>query len=606
MIFKSSATSQTDSQFEGGLIVAQAKYLRENLYVANVGTTAIILLMTYFFWGEDLAVELTIWIVGGVLSCACRSALMYFYRSPNCFEGRPEVAKLYLHLYTMATSIAGLTFAWGWLTFVPYLSSYEQLIYLLSIVALLFGGLFAYSPYFPAYIGFSSTAFWLSPLFLTYSSEIYITGLTFGIWLISLVSTMFAYRFSNTFKTNRSLEFNIYKLLSEVTKNRDEAISANLAKSRFLASVSHDLRQPMQAVSLSLNTLQQLILYKLGGEKSQQMVEENLAGLQHSVQYLNSMFEALLDISRLDSGVLNVQMEYQPIDHLFKSMEYEYFKIAQEEGVQFKASVPPEFQTYQVNTDIHLLERLLRNLITNAIRYTPTGGVRLAARVKGKHLDIRIVDTGLGIPVEMRSKVFEEFTQIHSGMSKDKNVGMGLGLAIARRLSGLIGTTIRLSTHKGIGSVFAFKLKFKKLPALRASELVKSVGEIKNSIENLLILIVDDDPKILQATKVMLELYGAEVIAGDSSDSVIQQAVFNPRIPNLILSDYRLVEETGLECIERIRHEYNVFIPAVIITGNTAPEELGVLKKAGFQVLYKPINPDMLLELIAGETSKLS
>lgn len=177
-------------------------------------------------------------------------------------------------------------------------------------MALLFGGLFSYSPFLPAYIAFSSTALWLSPLVLDFAKDAYAAGLAFGIWLISLVSTMFAIRFSTSFKTNKQLELNVLRLLSEVTQKRDEAIDANLAKSRFLASVSHDLRQPMQAVSLSLNTLQQLILKKAGGEKAQQLVENNLTGLQHSVQYLNAMFEALLDISRLDAGALNVKLQF--------------------------------------------------------------------------------------------------------------------------------------------------------------------------------------------------------------------------------------------------------------------------------------------------------
>lgn len=158
---------------------------------------------------------------------------MIAYREKSCFEKRPELAKKYLYLYALSTLLAGSAFGYGWLVIVPHLSLYEQLIYLLSIIALLFGGLFAYSPYFPAYIAFSASALWLAPLLLDYTSEIYMTGLAFGIWLIALVSTMFAFRFSSTFKVNKELEFNVYKLLSEVTQKRDEAVSANLAKSRF-------------------------------------------------------------------------------------------------------------------------------------------------------------------------------------------------------------------------------------------------------------------------------------------------------------------------------------------------------------------------------------
>jgi len=605
MIFQSAEPPAFNDELENGLLIAQANYLRANLYVANVGTTSVILLLAYFFWGEDLSEDLTIWLAGGLISALARCALMYFFRDSECFREKPRLAKRYLHLYTLATLIAGCTFGWGWLAVVPHLSSYEQLIYLLSIVALLFGGLFAYSPFFPAYIGFSATAFWLSPLLLNYSSEIYITGLAFGIWLISLVSTMFAYRFSNAFKTNRSLEFNIYKLLSEVTQKRDEAVSANLAKSRFLASVSHDLRQPMQAVSLSLRSLQQLILYKAGGEKSQQLVEENLAGLQHSVQYLNAMFEALLDISRLDAGALNVKIEFMEIETLFKSLEFEYTKIAQQEGLEFELNIPKNFDSYQVKVDIHLLERLLRNLITNAVRYTPKGSIRLAARVKDKMLDIRVVDTGLGIHRDMRNKIFDEFTQARNPLSKDKNVGMGLGLSIAKRLSNILGTKIRLHSYEGIGSVFAFKLPMRRrVGAAIPAQTPSAPSSHLDVINGALLVVIDDDQKICEATKTMFELHGAEVITADSGDSAIQAMVFSSRLPDLIVSDYRLIGETGLEAVNQIREEFNFDIPAIIVTGDTAPKELNLLKQAGMEVFYKPVPADDLLLAIARNMNK--
>ena len=581
-------------------MIAQAEYLRANLYVANVGTTSIILLLSYFFWGDDLAGDLIIWILAGLLSAAMRGALMYLYQGVDCFKGKPQSAKRYLYLYALATITAGATFGLGWLTIVPHLSSYEQLIYLLSIVALLFGGLFAYSPYFPAYIGFSATAFWLSPLLLNFTSEIYITGLAFGIWLISLVSTMFAYRFSGAFKINRTLEFSIYKLLSEVTQKRDEAVSANLAKTRFLASVSHDLRQPMQAVSLSLNTLQQLILRKAGGERTQQMVEDNLTGLQHSVQYLNAMFEALLDISRLDAGALSVKIEFHEIETLLKNLEYEYSRLANQEGLRFELSLPKNFSKMQVKVDAHLLERLLRNLITNAVRYTPKGGIRVAVRSRDNSVDIRVVDTGIGIAPEMRAKIFDEFIQVRNPLSKDKNVGMGLGLSIAKRLTGILGTQIRLHSHQGLGSVFAFNL-----PAKRAfGSIAKASGATQvnsglESIEGSLLVVIDDDPKICEASKTMLELHGADVIVAESGDSAIQAMIFSSRLPDLILSDYRLIGETGLECVKKIRDEFNHDIPAVIVTGDTAPQELNLLKQAGMEILYKPVAAETLLAAIA-------
>jgi hypothetical protein len=222
--------------------------------------------------------------------------------------------------------------------------------------------------------------------------------------------------------------------------------------------------------------------------------------------------------------------------------------------------------------------------------------VRLAARFAGDSIDIRVVDTGLGVPVLMRSRIFDEFVQIRSPLAREKNVGMGLGLSIAKRLSGLLGSTIRLSTHASLGSTFSFKLPVKR--SVRVNPVPRSSLNEHAGVERLnhtLVVVVDDDPKICDATKMMLELYGAQVIIAESGDAAVQALIFSPRMPDLILSDYRLIDETGLECIEKIRSEFNEDIPAIIITGDTAPEELKLLQNAGLETLYKPVPADTLL-----------
>jgi CheY-like chemotaxis protein len=308
------------------------------------------------------------------------------------------------------------------------------------------------------------------------------------------------------------------------------------------------------------------------------------------------MFEALVSISRLDASALTINIEYQEIDTLFKNLEYEYKKIAEQEHLKFEIAVPPTFNQYLVKTDIHLLERLLRNLITNAIRYTPKGGVRLAARLAAESIKIRVVDTGLGVPLSMRSRIFDEFVQIRSPFAREKNVGMGLGLSIAKRLSRLLGSGIHLSTHAGLGSTFSFTLPMKKSAVVNPAQKRSVEGYVGlERLDQTLLVVIDDDPMICDATKMMLELYRAEVITAESGDAAIQALIFSPRSPDLILSDYRLIDETGLDCIEKIRSEFNEDIPAIIITGDTAPAELKLLKDAGLEILYKPVPADALL-----------
>jgi len=157
-----------------------------------------------------------------------------------------------------------------------------------------------------------------------------------------------------------------------------------------------------------------------------------------------------------------------------------------------------------------------------------------------------------------------------------------------------------LHTHEKFGSVFAFELPARRALTAAQQRLASSSGDaILDSINGAFIVVIDDDARICEATKTMLELHGAEVIIAESGESAIQKMIFNSRMPDLILSDYRLIEETGLECIEKIRNEFNEDIPAVIITGDTAPDELKLLKEAGMEILYKPVPADALLVSIA-------
>jgi CheY-like chemotaxis protein len=327
-------------------------------------------------------------------------------------------------------------------------------------------------------------------------------------------------------------------------------------------------------VSLTLNTLEQLLVRKAGGENTQRLIEDNLTGLQHSVEYLNSMFEALVSISRLDASALTINIEYQEIDTLFKNLEYEYKKVAEQEHLKFEIAVPPTFNQYLVKTDIHLLERLLRNLITNAIRYTPKGGVRLAARLADESINIRVVDTGLGVPPSMRSRIFDEFVQIRSPLAREKNVGMGLGLSIAKRLSRLLGSRIHLSTHGGLGSTFSFTLPMKKSAVVNPAQLRSVERHVGlERLDQTLLVVIDDDPMICEATKMMLELYGAEVITAESGDAAIQALIFSPRSPDLILSDYRLIDEV-------IERELLEVMPLTHIRGRTLTDTFVIVDEA--------------------------
>jgi CheY-like chemotaxis protein len=277
----------------------------------------------------------------------------------------------------------------------------------------------------------------------------------------------------------------------------------------------------------------------------------------------------------------------------------DYSNLAIAEGLKFELKLPKQFQIMEVSTDLNLLERLLRNLIVNAIRYTQVGGVRLSIVKRDKNLEFRIIDTGPGIEKSMRHRIFEEFFQV-PGSQKDilplsnTGRGIGLGLSISSRIAKRLKSDIRVHSHLKMGSVFSIMLPMRI--ALKYTQDVTSKGSKDNEPPvGIFVVLIDDDINILQSTRLLLETYKIEVLTGTSSHDVIQKLSHFENIPDLILSDWRLGTEDGLDCIAHIRDEFNENIPAILITGDTSIEHVNIFSESGLRIVHKPISGDNLM-----------
>jgi CheY-like chemotaxis protein len=405
----------------------------------------------------------------------------------------------------------------------------------------------------------------------------------------------------------------VLKLLNEVTVKHDEAVKATLAKSRFLASVSHDLRQPMHAINLYLSTLarsyeQQLALPN--DLHSIELVKTSIYSLKESTRYLNSMFESLLDISRLDAGAVRVDIRHVSLLKMLAQLEMDYTNLAAADGLRFELKLPKQFHVIEVYTDPNLLDRLLRNLISNAIRYTKSGGIRLSVVQMDKNLDFRIIDTGPGIEKSMRHRIFEEFFQVPGSQKEVSPVsntgrGIGLGLSISMRLARRLQSDIRVQSHLNIGSIFSIKLPMRY--ALKNSVETENFKYSDNTLpQGLFAVLIDDDVEILRSTRLLLETYDIEVLTGVSSQDVIQKLSLFEKVPDIILSDWRLGIEDGMECIAILRDEFNENIPAILITGDTSIEHVNMFNESGLRIIHKPISGDDLLNNIKETLNTLS
>ena len=599
------------------LLSAQAEYLRDSIGILNVGSTVICLLLAALCWGRGFDVEVLSWTALGMVATAVYLAAQFGLKKSNDSAQSGSLAQQILSGCVAAAVLSGVMFGWGWVTILPHLSVDEHTAFMLANLALLLWCLHVFSPYPPAFLVFASASLLPAVYTMAYAGDVanHRLGTTLGLSLVLLLSTVFALRSARAFKANLALQSRVFGLLEEVTATRDEAVSATQAKSRFLASVSHDLRQPMHSINLYLASMAghfKRVQANAADRSAQEGVHEGIKRLTDSTRYLNSMFESLLDISRLNSGTVGVDVRHTALHRMMSQLEADFQRQAAVDGLAFEVRLPSQFHLMEVETDPALLERLLRNLLVNAFRYTSNGGVRLSVVAQGRALDFRVVDTGPGIERSLRHRVFDEFFQVPgsqpSAPSGDVDGpvtggrGIGLGLSISARLAEKLDSRVRLHSRQGRGSVFAVRQPMRIALRPQTDQLPVSPESTPLALPpGLFLAVIDDDADIRRSTRQILELLHAEVYTAESGAQAVEQLGRMGRVPDLVISDFRLGTETGLEVIERLRDEFNHEVPAILITGDTSPERVSEFRRSGLCVLYKPITAEALVGAVTEE-----
>jgi signal transduction histidine kinase len=380
------------------------------------------------------------------------------------------------------------------------------------------------------------------------------------------------------------------ELVSHLEEERDRAQAADRAKTRFLAAASHDLRQPIHALSLLIATLAALGLR--GAVQSGDA--RDLAGKAKSiVGNLSALLNGLLDISRLDAGVVTVAREAVNLSQLFDHLSNEFAPAANDRGLDWRVVE----SRLQVDSDPMMLKRILGNLLSNAFRYTGSGGVLLGCRRRGASVEIQIWDTGPGIPADQQATVFEEFVQLQNP-ARDRTQGLGLGLAIVRRTAALLQHPLKLVSVTGRGSMFSVTI-----PKATATETPLPDNRASPAGIAISIMVVEDEGDVLDVMVQLLTLQGHRVYAGRSAVEVQQihaEATVAGDAPvDLIIADYRLGDgATGLDAIEALCTHIGRPVPAVIVTGDTSPSRIKEATASGHRILHKPVTGEELHEAI--------
>jgi signal transduction histidine kinase len=382
----------------------------------------------------------------------------------------------------------------------------------------------------------------------------------------------------------------LYSTLERKVEQRTEQLElANQAKSRFLAAASHDLRQPLHALGLFVAQLRSTT----AANDRVHIIDR----VDAAVATMNELFNALLDISKLDAGVLTPQISDFPIAQLLKRIETTFAGTAREKDLSFRI-IPSEAW---VHTDFILLERILLNLVSNAVRYTQQGGILVGCRKRGAALQIEVWDTGPGIPADQRQKIFGEFYRMSESR---QGAGLGLGLAIVDRLCGLLGHRLELRSTMGQGSRFSVTVPSAK-PMGKAVDSARTIPVSADRFKEKVVVVVDDDPLILDGMSGLLRSWGCRVVSATTGEAAIEGLVKQGAVPDLIVSDFHLPNgQTGLRVIGKVRSAFQADIPAFLISGDINPEPAKEARDKGFHLLHKPVPPMALRSMLNRMLSK--
>jgi signal transduction histidine kinase len=556
-------------------------YSRWHLTSVSMGLGAVILCIV--LWDHVAAGAMIGWLVLIALNQGWRGALARAWRR---VRPGPAAAFRWGRYWTVGSTLAGVLWGIaGWVTY-PASPPHEALL-IVCMFGVALGGLNLTAVYRPSFYGFVLPA--LVPLIarvgLVGDSVHLFTAFVMAVVLVFVVG--FGHRLNDVLTQSLAMRYENVDLIVELRQRsraaqeaRGAAETANRAKSQLLAAASHDLRQPLHALGLYVAAL---------AARAKDTEWRGLVGsVQQAAETLDLQFGQLLDLSRLEAGVLRPERQSVGLAPLLAQIAGEFAPQAAARGLSF-AMVPTHLA---IETDPALFTRIIRNLVANAVRYTRRGGIVVGARRRGARIAVEVVDTGVGIALEHQTRIFEEFYQIRNNAVTDKaDGGMGLGLAIVRGLADVLRHDITIVSRPGYGSRFAIVAP--PAPTLRVPSPLPHLLDARparRALAGALIAVIDDDAASVDAMRVLFGTWGAAVVGGADVESLLASCGDAVRYPDLIVADLRLEGgASGVEAVLRLRNEFGAAIPALVISGDTGSAAECRVREAGLALLPKPV-----------------
>ena len=548
----------------------------KNLPLALTSNSVVPLLPLYAVWDTGLRTMALIWVALMFGLLVLRIVPIIAYRRATPLQRQHKRWDTYLVASTFASGCL-----WGAAGGVLSIQSPELfLLVILLLTGIGAAAVISYAAYLPAFYAYVLPSY-LPLVVMALLAHTQMQAIIGAAILIHGGAIMvFAHNLHNILAKSLHLRFANLDLVAELTVQKETAERANAAKTRFLASASHDLRQPVHALTLFADALEPEVVSAKG--------KSLLDNMGRSIDALNQLLGSLLDISKLDAAIVRPNLEHFALRSSFERLYAEYAPQVQGKGLGWSVDAG----NILVHSDPALLEAMLRNLISNAIRYTNAGSVQVVCSRQAENVRIEIRDTGIGIPREQCQEIFREFYQL-ANPERDRSQGLGLGLAIVERLASLLQHRIEVDSELGQGSCFAIVL-----PAGDPMAVVESAAAPayfgERDVNGMRVVVIDDEATVRAGMLAVLEGWGCETVLA-SSESEALEGLRECAPPHVIIADYRLRDDkTGAQAIERLRREFGEHIPALIITGDTDPARLREAQASGHALMHKPVQPGKL------------
>jgi len=559
----------------------QARTLYQQSPILLITLVVLAVVILYSFQGHESFNLLVFWSYLVVGISIARALLV------KAFNARLETLTnptQWLNAFAFSAFISGVVWGWFLIWIIEPSLNHEIILVSFLLPGMVAGSLVPLSSYLPAFLSFMLAT--LFPLFLYLFNQgdehTLVMSLLVLFYMLALVG--FSFLVNRNILGSIYLRFENDELLDNVKIEKERAEKANIDKSRFLAATSHDLRQPLYALDLYLGALEGVL------DEKEQL--ELLGKVNNSSKALSQLLNAIMDVSKLDSGGVEIHAKVFSLKNLLMMICNEFEQQAEKKGI----IIEQWLEDVVINTDPVLLTRIVRNLLSNAIKHNAHCKVSLFMALDKDIVTVFIQDNGKGIAATELDNIFSEFYQLENP-ERDRTKGLGLGLAIVQRLSLLLSIPVKVESEVNKGSKFSLLI-----PVIsdKAIEVESEPAIERNDLSDLFIIVIDDESAVRDAVRTLLRSWGCEILVAGSQASLLKELKQNSYpAPDLIISDYRLRDnKTGVKAIEAVREYFKLPIPALVITGDASvliTEEVIANKST---LMLKPVGSVVLRDKI--------